>query len=51
MTKTNLFHVFSIVAATIHGKIVLVLFQTQAQRFGDLSLLPISRDDGARENL
>jgi hypothetical protein len=26
-------------------------FQTEAQCFGDLPLLPLSRDDGGRENL
>jgi hypothetical protein len=48
--KTHLFYVFRVLAATIHGKTVPVQFQTKAQCFGHLSLLPLSRDDGDREN-
>jgi hypothetical protein len=51
MNKTHLFYVFTAVAATIHRKMVPVQFQTQAQCSGDLSLLPLSRDDGGREDL
>jgi hypothetical protein len=42
---------FQVVAGTIHGKMVPVQFQTDAQCFGDLSLLPLSRHDGGTDNL
>jgi hypothetical protein len=51
MEKTHLFYVFRVVAATIHGKMVCVQFQTQAQSSGDLSLLLLSKDEEDRENL
>jgi hypothetical protein len=35
----------------IHGKMVPVQLQTKAQGFGDLHMLPISSDDGCRDNL
>jgi hypothetical protein len=46
MHETHFFYAFRVVADTIHGKMVPVQFQTQAQCFGDLSLLPLPRDDG-----
>jgi hypothetical protein len=46
-----MFYVFRDGAATIHGKMFPVQFQTEAQYFGHLSLLPLLRDDGGRENL
>jgi hypothetical protein len=51
MKKTDLFYVVRVVAATIHGRMVPVQFQTQAQCFGDLSLHPLPRDDRGRDNL
>jgi hypothetical protein len=51
MKKTHMFYVFRVVAATIYGKMVPVQFETQAQSFGDLSLLPLSRNDEGRQNM
>jgi hypothetical protein len=50
MKKTHLFYVFRAVAATIHGRMIPVQFQTEAQCMGDLSVHQLSRDDGSREN-
>jgi hypothetical protein len=46
-----MFHVFRVVVVTIHAKTVPVQFQTEAQCFRHLFLLPLSRDGGGRENL
>jgi hypothetical protein len=46
-----MFYVFRVVAATIHGKMVPAQFHTEMQRSIHLSLLPLSRDEGGREDL
>jgi hypothetical protein len=45
------FYVFRDGAATIHGKMFPVQFQTKTQCFGHLPLFPLLRDNGGRENL
>jgi hypothetical protein len=51
ITTSFIFYVFRVVAAFTPGRMVPVQFQTGDQYFGDLPLLPLSRDDGGPGNL